>query len=59
MGDLPKRFLLFYHERLVETLKMRTKCSHFALKQKLYVVALQAAFGQRQTLQPNNLRMSA
>ena len=43
----------------LETLKIRTKCSHFALKQKLYVVALQAAFGQRQTLQPNNLRMSA
>ena len=43
----------------LETLKIRTKCSHFALKQKLYVAALQAAFGQWQTLQPNNLRMSA
>ena len=43
----------------LETVKMRTKCSHFALKQKLYVAALQAAFGQWQTLQPSNLRMSA
>ena len=43
----------------LETLKIRTKCSHFALKQKLYVAALQAAFGQWQTFQPNNLRMSA
>ena len=43
----------------LETPKMRTKCSHFALKQKLYVAALQAAFSQWQTLQPNNLRMSA
>ena len=30
----------------LETLKMRTKCSHFALKQKLYVAALQAAFSR-------------
>jgi len=43
----------------LETMKIKTKCSHFALKQKLYVAALQAAFGQWQTLQPNNLRMSA
>jgi len=43
----------------LETMKIRTKCSHFALKQKLYVAALQAAFGQWQTLQPSNLRMSA
>ena len=43
----------------LETLKIKTKCSHFALKQKLYVAALQAAFGQWQTLQPSNLRMSA
>lgn len=43
----------------LETMKIRTQCSHFALKQKLYVAALQAAFGQWQTLQPSNLRMSA
>lgn len=43
----------------LETMKIRTKCSHFVLKQKLYVVALQAAFGELQKLQPNNLRMSA
>jgi len=43
----------------LETVKIRTKCSHFALKHKLYVAALQAAFGQWQTLQPRNLRMSA
>ena len=43
----------------LETVKIRTKCSHFALKQKLYVAALQAAFGQWQTLQPSNLRRSA
>lgn len=40
----------------LETLKMKTKCSHFALKSKLYVAALQAAFGQLQKLQPANLR---
>jgi len=40
-------------------MKIKTKCSHFALKQKLYVAALQAAFAQWQALQPNNLRMSA
>jgi len=39
----------------LETLKIRTKCSHFALKHKLYVAALQAAFTQLQTLQPANL----
>ena len=43
----------------LETLKISAKCSHFALKQKLYVAALQAAFGQWQTLGPSNLRMSA
>ena len=43
----------------LETMEIRTKCSHFAMKQKLYVAALQAAFGQWQTLQPNNLRISA
>ncbi len=39
----------------LERLKLKTKCSHFALKQKLYTAALQAAFGQLQTLQPSNL----
>jgi hypothetical protein len=39
----------------LETLKIKTKCNHFALKQKLYVAALQAAFGQLQALQPDNL----
>ncbi len=39
----------------LETLKIRTKCSHFALKNRLYVAALQAAFTQLQTLQPANL----
>lgn len=43
----------------LETLKVKTKCGHFALKQKLYVAALQAAFDQLQTLQPDNLRRSA
>ena len=43
----------------LETLKIKTQCGHFALKQKLYLAALQAAFGQWQTLQPSNLRMSA
>lgn len=39
----------------LETLKIKTACSHFALKQKLYIAALQAAFDQLQTLQPSNL----
>ena len=39
----------------LETLKIKTACSHFALKQKLYLAALQAAFAQLQTLQPSNL----
>jgi len=39
----------------LETLKIKTQCGHFALKQKLYVAALQAAFDQLQTLQPSNL----
>ncbi len=40
----------------LETLKIKTKCNHFALKSKLYVAALQAAFGELQKLQPANLR---
>jgi hypothetical protein len=40
----------------LETLKIKTKCSHFALKTKLYQAALQAAFDQLQKLQPANLR---
>ena len=40
----------------LETLKIKTKCSHFALKSQLYVAAMQAAFGQLQKLQPANLR---
>lgn len=39
----------------LEGLKIKTKCNHFALKNKLYVAALQAAFNQLQRLQPNNL----
>lgn len=39
----------------LETLKIKSQCSHFALKSKLYMAALQAAFGQLQTLQPSNL----
>jgi len=39
----------------LEGLKIKTQCSHFALKQKLYLAALKAAFGQLQTLQPGNL----
>jgi len=39
----------------LETLKIKTQCSHFALKNKLYVAALQAAFQQLQKLQPSNL----
>jgi hypothetical protein len=39
----------------LETLKIKTRCGHFALKQRLYMAALQAAFGQLQTLQPSNL----
>ena len=39
----------------LETLKIRAVCSHFALKQKLYLAALQAAFGQLQALQPSDL----
>ena len=31
----------------METLKIKTACSHFALKQKLYLAALQAAFAGR------------
>jgi hypothetical protein len=39
----------------LEALKIKTQCGHFALKNKLYVAALQAAFGQLQKLQPSNL----
>jgi hypothetical protein len=39
----------------LETLKIKTQCSHFVLKNKLYMAALQAAFGQLQKLQPSNL----
>ena len=39
----------------LEALKIKTQCGHFALKSKLYVAALQAAFGQLQRLQPSNL----
>ena len=42
----------------LESLKIKTQCSHFALKQRLYLAALQAAFGQLQTLQPSNLMAS-
>ncbi len=39
----------------LESLKIKTKCSHFALKSKLYVAAVQSAFDQLQRLQPANL----
>lgn len=39
----------------LEALKIKTKCSHFALKSKLYVAAVQSAFDQLQRLQPANL----
>ncbi len=39
----------------LETLKMRAKCHHFALKNRLYQAALQAAFSQLQKLAPENL----
>lgn len=39
----------------LEALKMKTKCSHFAMKSKLYVAAVQSAFDQLQRLQPANL----
>lgn len=39
----------------LETLKIKTRCGHFALKNKLYVAALRAAFDQLQKLQPSNL----
>ncbi len=37
----------------LETLKIKTKCHHFALKSKLYMAALRAAFGQLQQMQPD------
>lgn len=39
----------------LETLKMKAKCHHFALKNRLYQAALQAAFSQLQKLGPENL----
>ena len=39
----------------LETLKIKTECSHFALKSRLYVSGLQSAFDQLQRLQPANL----
>ena len=39
----------------MESLKIKTRCGHFALKQKLYLAALKAAFAQLQALQPANL----
>ena len=42
----------------LEGLKIKTQCSHFALKQRLYLAALKAAFGQLQALQPSNLMAS-
>ena len=43
----------------LEALKMRAKCHHFALKNRLYQAALQAAFSQLQKLGPENLLASA
>ena len=39
----------------LETLKIKTTCGHSALKSKLYVAALRAAFDQLQSLQPSDL----
>lgn len=39
----------------LESLTIKTQCGHFALKQKLYLAALKAAFAQLQALQPSNL----
>jgi len=39
----------------MEALKMKAKCHHFALKNRLYQAALQAAFSQLQKLGPENL----
>lgn len=39
----------------MEALKIRTACGHFAMKGRLYLSALQAAFRQLQSLQPANL----
>lgn len=39
----------------LEALKIKTKCSHFALKSRLYVAAVQSAFDQLQRLRPANL----
>lgn len=39
----------------LEALKIKTQCSHFALKSRLYVAAVQSAFDQLQRLQPSNL----
>ncbi len=43
----------------LEALKIRTKCHHFALKNRLYQAALQAAFSQLQKLGPENLLVHA
>ncbi len=39
----------------LEALKIRTHCHHFALKNRLYQAALQAAFSQLQKMGPDNL----
>jgi hypothetical protein len=37
----------------LETLRLKTKLNHFALKSKLYVSALQSAYGELQKLAPD------
>ena len=39
----------------LEALKIKTRLGHFALKNRLYISALQTAFGQLQALQAGNL----
>jgi transposase len=39
----------------LESLKIKTRLNHFALKSRLYMAALQTAFGQLQAMQPGNL----
>ncbi len=43
----------------LEALKMKAKCHHFALKNRLYQAALQAAFSQWQQMQPDLLLAAA
>jgi len=43
----------------LEALKMKAKCHHFALKNRLYMAALQAAFAQLQQMQPDPLLAAA